>query len=108
MENLHQYEGIELVMPRRIIQTLEVWSRYRNLSIQKERWKIIPTCIWWSVWKEEILVALKTNCIVLFHFWGKQENMEDLESIIDVLGNRYFFLIGQKIFLILPYHPQQG
>ncbi|KAG5605940.1 hypothetical protein H5410_027432 [Solanum commersonii] len=75
------------------------WVKYCQLEAsgtRGERWKIIPTCIWWSVWKERNLRCfqnksnniqkMKMNCLVLFHFWCKQEYMEDLESVMNALG----------------------
>jgi len=89
-------KGLLWVMPRNIVQALKIWSSFAYISGHKERWKIIPTCIWWSVWKERNLRCfqnksnsiqkMKMNCLVLFHFWCKQEYMEDLESVMNALG----------------------
>ncbi|WMV20535.1 hypothetical protein MTR67_013920, partial [Solanum verrucosum] len=45
-------KGIMWVMPRDTLEVLECWNKYSTQSEQKERWKIIPACIWWTVWKE--------------------------------------------------------
>ncbi|WMV53791.1 hypothetical protein MTR67_047176 [Solanum verrucosum] len=89
-------KGLLWVMPRNIVQALKIWSSFAYISGHKERWKIIPTCIWWSVWKERNLRCfqnksnsiekMKMNCLVLFQFWCKQEYMEDLESVLNALG----------------------
>ena len=81
----------------RVTQTLKIWSSYSNISGHRKRWKIIPACIWWSTWKERNLRChqnksntiqkMKMNCLVLFHFWCKQEYMEVLESVVNVLGS---------------------
>ncbi|TMW87681.1 hypothetical protein EJD97_019620 [Solanum chilense] len=85
------------VMPRKVTQSLKLWSSYPSISGHKEIWKIIPACIWWSVWKKRnircfqnksnSIQKIKMNCLVLFLFWCKQEYMVDLESIKDVLGS---------------------
>ncbi|KAK6796557.1 hypothetical protein RDI58_004258 [Solanum bulbocastanum] len=90
-------KGLKWVMPRRVTQTLKIWSSYANISGHRERWKIIPACIWWSTWKERNLRChqnksntiqkMKMNCLVMFHFWCKQEYMEDLEAVVNVLGS---------------------
>uniref|UniRef100_A0A0V0HZY9 Putative ovule protein n=1 Tax=Solanum chacoense TaxID=4108 RepID=A0A0V0HZY9_SOLCH len=42
---------------------------------------------------------MKMNCLVLFHFWCKQECMEDLESV-NCCGRFLIFLeIEYKLFL---------
>ncbi|WMV49668.1 hypothetical protein MTR67_043053 [Solanum verrucosum] len=46
-------EGMKWVMPRKLTQTLKIWSSYASITGHKERWKIIPACIWWSVWKHQ-------------------------------------------------------
>ncbi|WMV14425.1 hypothetical protein MTR67_007810 [Solanum verrucosum] len=85
------------VMPRDTLEVLECWNKYSCQSEQKERWKIIPACIWWTVWKERnqrcfednhsSIQKLKMKCLALFYFWCKHEYMEDIESFIDVLGS---------------------
>ncbi|WMV43211.1 hypothetical protein MTR67_036596 [Solanum verrucosum] len=90
-------KDLNWVMPRKIDQTLKIWSSYANLSDHKDRWKIIPACIWWAAWTESNLRChqnksnniqkMKMKCLVLFHFWCKQEYREDLESSMDVLGS---------------------
>ena len=32
----------------------------------------------------------ENDCLVLFHFWYKQEYMEDLESVMNILGSLKF------------------
>ncbi|WMV21280.1 hypothetical protein MTR67_014665 [Solanum verrucosum] len=83
--------GMNWVMPRRVTQTLRIWSSDASIIWRKERWKIIPACIWWFVWKERNLRCFQNksnsirkitmNCLVLFLFWCKQEYMEDPESV---------------------------
>ncbi|XP_059314473.1 uncharacterized protein LOC132065213 [Lycium ferocissimum] len=31
---------------------LKCWNRDGNVTGKEERWKIVPSCIWWTVWKE--------------------------------------------------------
>ncbi|WMV42981.1 hypothetical protein MTR67_036366 [Solanum verrucosum] len=51
-------KGLNWVMPRKIDQTLKIWSSYANLSDHKDRWKIIPACIWWAAWTERNLRSI--------------------------------------------------
>ena len=41
--------GIKWTMPRRIQEVLACWNRDCNLSGHKDRWKIVPACIWWTI-----------------------------------------------------------
>ena len=62
---------------------------------KEERWKIVPACIWWTVWKERNrrcfedkycnLQELKMNCLALYYFWCKQKILAQTEEIFDVL-----------------------
>ncbi|WMV39457.1 hypothetical protein MTR67_032842 [Solanum verrucosum] len=51
-------KDLNWVMPRKIDQTLKIWSSYANLSDHKDRWKIIPACIWWAAWTERNLRSI--------------------------------------------------
>ncbi|KAG5613959.1 hypothetical protein H5410_013783 [Solanum commersonii] len=50
MENT-SVKGIRWVKPGCIRVVLSSWNRDGNVT-KKERWKIVPACIWWSIWKE--------------------------------------------------------
>lgn len=73
--------GISWVMPQVLTDALISWNREGSITIQKERWKIVPARIWWTLWKERnqicfedkenSLQKIKLNCLGLFHFWGK-------------------------------------
>ncbi|KAG5581983.1 hypothetical protein H5410_052610 [Solanum commersonii] len=84
----------EPVMPRKIDQTLKILSNYANPSHHKDRWKIIPLASGGLFGrkkprchqnKSNKIQKMKMKCLVLFHFWCKQEYREDLESSMDVL-----------------------
>ncbi|KAG5616392.1 hypothetical protein H5410_016216 [Solanum commersonii] len=63
----------------------------------KKWWRIIPACIWWSVWKERngrcyenksnSIQKVKENCIAYLYFWCKQECIEEVEQLVDMLGS---------------------
>lgn len=90
--------GISWVIPRRVVDLLDIWSIEENLSTQKERWKIVPTCIWWKVWnfrnqrcfenKGSSMQKMRMNCLVLYYFWCKHELLEDAEFIFYVFEDR--------------------
>ncbi|WMV58899.1 hypothetical protein MTR67_052284 [Solanum verrucosum] len=87
--------GISWTMPRNIKEALACWNRDGNQSGHRERWKIVPACIWWSIWMERnqrcfknkscSMQNLKLNCIVLFFFWCKHEYPQDAEDIPSIL-----------------------
>ncbi|XP_059277663.1 uncharacterized protein LOC132031768 [Lycium ferocissimum] len=86
---------IRWVKPGSIEGVLKCWNRDGNVTRKEERWKIVPSCIWWTVWKERNqrcfenkqnnLQKLKMNCLALFYFWCKQEILDQTEDIFDVL-----------------------
>ncbi|TMW81198.1 hypothetical protein EJD97_011224, partial [Solanum chilense] len=82
-------------MPNRITHLLYGWGEVGVGAAYKDRWMVVPACIWWTVWKERNarcfesksfdLQKIKLNCIRLFCFWCKHIYFEDTESIIDIL-----------------------
>ncbi|WMV40242.1 hypothetical protein MTR67_033627 [Solanum verrucosum] len=87
--------GISWTMPRNIKEALACWNRDGNQSGHRERWKIVPACIWWSIWMERnqrcfknkscSMQNLKLNCMALFFFWCKHEYPQDAEDIPSIL-----------------------
>lgn len=65
-------------MPRDIKEALACWSKNRNQLENRERWKIIPACIWWIIQLERnrrcfenkscSIEKMKMSCMVLFYF----------------------------------------
>ncbi|WMV30990.1 hypothetical protein MTR67_024375 [Solanum verrucosum] len=59
---------------------------------KEERWKIVPACIWWSIWPkrnkrcfvgvQSSLQNLKMNCLGLFYFWCEQKLFAQTEDIL--------------------------
>ncbi|WMV30226.1 hypothetical protein MTR67_023611 [Solanum verrucosum] len=91
--------GISWTMPRNIKEALACWNRDGNQSGHRERWKIVPACIWWSIWMERnqrcfknkscSMQNLKLNCMALFFFWCKHEYPQDAEDITRVKKVNY-------------------
>ena len=54
--------GIAWAMPSKITDTL-LAGRKLELEQVSERWKIIPSCIWWTIWKERMLDVLRRGAI---------------------------------------------
>lgn len=44
--------GVHWVMPNNTKEMLSCWNKGSSPSAQKNRWDLIPACIWWSIWKE--------------------------------------------------------
>ncbi|KAG5628810.1 hypothetical protein H5410_000527 [Solanum commersonii] len=53
--------GISWSMPRHTLDFLACWNREGNISGHKERWKIVPTCIWWTIGRKGTRDASKTR-----------------------------------------------
>ena len=89
--------GFAWAMPNRIMHLLYSWGEVWVGAADRDRWRIVPACIWWTVWterdarcfesKNSDLQKIKLNCIRLFCFWCKRMYLEDAEFIIDILGS---------------------
>jgi len=84
-------------MPEHISDLLSTWIR-RGDSKSKKRWlRVIPSCIWWTIWKERnrrcfedrfnSMQKIKENCIANFHFWCKEGHTDDAIQLLDFLGS---------------------
>ncbi|KAG5594760.1 hypothetical protein H5410_035992 [Solanum commersonii] len=83
IEKLWKYfinlRGIAWTMPRNTAEVLACWYRDGNQPRHKERWKIVPACIWWIIWsvrnqrcfenRSIPFQSNKMNCLVTFYFW---------------------------------------
>jgi len=89
--------GNSWTMPEHTADLLSCWIRRGGSKSQKKWWRIIPACIWWSVWKERngrcyenksnSIQKVKENCIAYLYFWCKQECIEEVEQLVDMLGS---------------------
>ncbi|WMV39324.1 hypothetical protein MTR67_032709 [Solanum verrucosum] len=43
---------ISWVMPKTTLEVLNSWPGVGSSGKKEEWWKLIPACIWWSIWKE--------------------------------------------------------
>jgi len=87
-------KGIKWVKPGSIKGVLSSWIRDGNAS-KEERWKFVPACVCWTIWKERnnrsfenvqnSLQKIKMNCLALLYFWCKQDILARTEDIFDVL-----------------------
>jgi len=82
-------------MPGKVIDTLKSWEETGLQAKDRTRWRIIPACIWWTIWKERNsrcfenvengVQKIKLNFILLLCFWCNQIYTNDTDTIIDVL-----------------------
>lgn len=89
------YVKIHWVKPGSIKGVLHSWNRDGNAGTKEDRWKIVPACKWWTVWKERNqrcfedkqsgLQMFKMNRLSLYYFWCKQNVLAQAEDIFDVL-----------------------
>ena len=71
--------GYSWAMPKHTPDLLSCWIRRGGSKSQKRWWRLIPSCIWWSVWRERNarcfedrsnpIHKVKWNCIVFLLFW---------------------------------------
>ena len=85
------------VMPERTTHLLTYWMRRGRSKKQKKWWSLVPSCIWWSVWKERNnrcfenianpMQKVKENCINTLYLWCKEEGIDEVEQLVDFLGS---------------------
>lgn len=69
---------ITWVIPSSTLALLSNWWSIGNRGGEEDWWKIIPACIWWTVWKERngrhfegtssFIEKIRMNCLSLFFF----------------------------------------
>ncbi|KAG5608598.1 hypothetical protein H5410_019879 [Solanum commersonii] len=75
-------------MPEHTADLLSCWIRRGGSKSQKKWWRMIPACIWWTIWKERngrsyenktnSIQKVKEKSIVFFYFWCKLQDNVDL------------------------------
>ena len=95
---------IRWVKPGSIKGILSSWNRDGNASDKEKRWKLVPACIWWTIWNERnnrssenwqnSLQKIKMDCLALFNFWCKQDILTRTEdtSICSIVYRQQFRL----------------
>lgn len=71
-------QGIRWVKPWSTKGVLSSWDRDGKSSDKEKRWKLVPPCIQWTLWKDRnnrssenvqnSLQKIKMNCLALFYF----------------------------------------
>ncbi|KAG5615862.1 hypothetical protein H5410_015686 [Solanum commersonii] len=89
--------GLRWSMPATNCDLLKCWNYNGGAVRQKKWWKLVPTCIWWTIWNERNykkfedksnpMQKVKLNCILLFIFWCKENYVEETESLVDMIGS---------------------
>ncbi|WMV24694.1 hypothetical protein MTR67_018079 [Solanum verrucosum] len=82
-------------MPEHIADLHSCWVRRGGSTSQKKWWSMIPSCIWWTIWRErnkrcmentvESVQKIKWRCMKTFCFWCKEESIEDAGQILNFL-----------------------
>lgn len=80
--------GVKWTTPKHASNLLNCWIRRGGSKSQTRWWRVIPSCICWTVWKERngrclddrlnSMQKTKENCIANFHFWCKEGNIDDV------------------------------
>ena len=89
--------NLNWTMPKHTSELLKSWVRRGGSKSQRRWWRLIPSCIWWSAWKERngrcfenrynSIHKVKWNCIVSLFFWCKQLCIVDTDQIVDLIGS---------------------
>ena len=84
-------------MPSKIDETLFSWEEAGIGATNRERWRMTPVCIWWTMWRERNdrcfenrdnnLQEVKLKCILWYCFGCTNVYFNETESIIDGLGS---------------------
>ncbi|WMV35465.1 hypothetical protein MTR67_028850 [Solanum verrucosum] len=84
-------------MPSKIDDTLVSWEEAGFGARNRDRWRIISTRIWWTIWRKRNdrcfgirsshVQEIKLKCILLFRFWCTKVYSSETELILDVLGS---------------------
>ncbi|WMV10717.1 hypothetical protein MTR67_004102 [Solanum verrucosum] len=85
------------VVPEHTADLLNCWMRRGGSKTQKKWWNLVPSCIWWSIWKERNnrcfknitnpMQKVKENCINTLYFWCKEEGIYEVDQVVDFLGS---------------------
>ncbi|WMV07056.1 hypothetical protein MTR67_000441 [Solanum verrucosum] len=83
-------------MPEHTADLLSCWIRRGGSKSQKKWWKMIPSCIWWTIWRErngrcfedksKSINDVKWNCLVSLFFWCEENYIEEVDDFVDFLG----------------------
>ncbi|KAL3378631.1 hypothetical protein AABB24_004516 [Solanum stoloniferum] len=75
---------------------MSCWMKRRGSKSKKKWWRIIPSCIWWSVWRKRngrcfedkirSVHDVKWNCLETLFFWCKQNCIEEIEELVEFVG----------------------
>lgn len=76
-------------------ELLIAWDQSRSTVRQKKWWRVILSCIWWTIWKErnskcfedksKSIQKVKMNCNLNLHFLCKEFCIVEADSILDFL-----------------------
>ena len=79
-------------MPEHTADLLSCWVRRGESKSQKKWWNMIPSCIWWTIWRErnkgcmentaESVQKIKWRYMNTFCFWCNEEGIEDAGQIL--------------------------
>ncbi|WMV55945.1 hypothetical protein MTR67_049330, partial [Solanum verrucosum] len=83
---------------RNISEIVKPTNTKHSISLHLKRWwSIVPTCVWWAIWRERNLRChenitnsiqkVKENCINMLFFWCKEDGIEEVEQLVDFLGS---------------------
>jgi len=83
-------------MPEHTADLMSCWMKRGGSKSQKKWWRIIPSCIWLSVWRERngrcfedkirSVHDVKWNFLETLIFWCKQNCIEEIEELVEFLG----------------------
>lgn len=83
------------IMPENTADLLSCWISRGERKAKKWWWSIIPSFIWWSIWKERNnrcfenkanLIESRMELLDYYYIWCKEEGIEKAAQILDFIG----------------------
>lgn len=89
--------GVSWVMPASIKDAYISWNSWKVDKSIKQVWKMIPTSIFWCVWKERnkrcfdgistSIQQLKTNCLLTLYSWDRLAPLDSNANLMDFVSS---------------------
>jgi len=89
--------GISWILPQSVKEVVGSWSLREVDSPIKKTWQMIPSCIFWCIWKERNLrcfdgistpiSSLKSFCLISLFHWSNLSPVNDILPLLDFISS---------------------